>query len=270
MLLATLGFTLMQSFVKELSHYHLSQVVFFRSGITSLLCILYLRRKGVSVLPNRHGLLILRTLFGITALSFFFITVQRIPLGASVSLKYLSPVFTAIFAVLFIGEKIKGIQWLLFGIALSGVFLLKGFDSRIDTLNLILGISGAVFAGLVYVIIRKIGHSEHPMVIVNYFMFTATILSGIWMLWHWQAPSLYEWLLLLGTGVFGYVGQTYMTKAFQEEAASRVVPIKYAELIYSLMIGFLFFGEGYSLLSFLGIVMILGSMLLNLRFKETT
>ena len=198
----------------------------------------------------------------------FFITVQRIPLGASVSLKYLSPVFTAIFAVILIKEKVKPVQWILFAIALSGVFLLKGFDTRIDTLNLILGITGAVLAGLVFVLIRKIGNSEHPMVIVNYFMGSATILGGIWMLNHWVVPTLREWILLLIIGFCGYVGQVYMTRAFQAEAASRVVSIKYIEVIYSLLIGFFFFGESYSWISLLGILMIVGSMFLNLKFKK--
>jgi len=245
MLIATLGFTVMQTFIKELAHFHVSQIVFFRSGITALLCIGLLFRQGVSVLPNRHLLLFLRTIFGIISMTLFFITVQRIPLGASVSLKYLS----------------------LFATALGGVFLLKGFDTRVDTFNFILGVTGAVFAGLVYVIIRKIGNSEHPMVIVNYFMATAAILSGIWMLNHWKPPTNHEWFLLCCIGFFGFFGQTYMTRAFQAEAASRVVPIKYAELIYSLILGFFFFGEGYSVLSFIGIMLILGSMILNLRFK---
>lgn len=268
MLVATLGFTIMQTIIKELSNFHVSQIVFFRAGITSALCLIYLKRKGISFLPNRHGILILRTIFGITSMVLFFITVQRMPLGASVSLKYLSPVFTAIFAVILIKEKVKPFQWILFATALSGVFLLKGFDPRIDTLNLILGVIGAVLAGLVYVLIRKIGKSEHPMVIVNYFMGSATILGGIWMINHWVAPTMREWILLLIIGLCGYVGQVYMTRAFQAEEASRVVPIKYVEVIYSLFIGFFFFGEGYSWLSLLGIFLIVGSMFLNLRTKN--
>ena len=103
-------------------------------------------------------------------MTLFFITVQRMPFGASVSLKYLSPIFTAIFAVLLLKEKVEPIQWLFFATALGGVFLLKGFDTRIDFISLILGIIGAIFGGLVYVVIRKIGTTEHPLVIVNYFM----------------------------------------------------------------------------------------------------
>lgn len=269
MLLATIGFTGMQAFVKELSNFHVFEIVFFRSGVTAIFCILYLRRNHVALIGNNQSFLFLRAICGITSMTLFFITVQRMPLGASVSLKYLSPIFTAIFAVLLIKEKIKPIQWLCFLGALLGVYLLKGYDPRIDTINLILGITGALFGGLVYVIIRKIGTSEHPMVIVNYFMFTAAVLSGIAMIPFWRNPSLYEWLMLIGMGTFGYFGQIFMTKAFQAEAASRIAPIKYMELIYSLIIGFFIFGEAYSFLSFIGILLILASMFFNFKWSKS-
>jgi drug/metabolite transporter (DMT)-like permease len=189
-------------------------------------------------------------------------------MGASVSLQYLSPVFTAIFAVLFLKEKVRPLQWLFFAAALSGVFLLKGFDTRIDMLSLGLAITSAIFAGLVYVIIRKIGEKEHAMVIVNYFMLSTAILSGLAMIPFWQNPTATESILLIAVGVLGYFGQVGLTKGFQLELASKVAPIRYLEVIYSLVIGLVWFGEGYSLLSLLGIVLIVGSMMLNLLYKQ--
>ena len=268
MLVATLGFTVMQVFVKELSNFHVFQIVFFRSSITALLCIAYLRSKKISLVGNQQKFLFLRALCGIISMTLFFITVQRIPLGASVSLKYLSPIFTAIFAVIIIKERVKSIQWLFFVLALLGVFLLKGYDTRIDNLSFIMGILGALFGGLVYIIIRKIGSTEHSMVIVNYFMLSAAVLSGFAMIPYWQQPSFHEWLMLIGMGTVGYFGQIYMTKSFQIEAASRVAPVKYMELIYSLIIGLIWFGETYELLSLLGIVLILLGMIFNLMVKK--
>ena len=84
----------------------------------------------------------------------------------------------------------------------------------------------------------------------------------------WKNPTLYEWFLLIGTGIFGYFAQFYMTKAFQVEATNRVAPIRYLELVFSLIIGFLWYGEGYSFLAFLGILLIIGSMILNLMVKK--
>jgi drug/metabolite transporter (DMT)-like permease len=147
------------------------------------------------------------------------------------------------------------------------LILLKGIDTRIDTIQLILGIIGAIAGGFVYVIIRKIGTEEHPLVIVNYYMLTAGVLAGIGMIPVWTNPTLFEWVLLIIIGSLGYYGQLTMTQAFQMESASRMAPIKYMELVYSLIIGLIWFGESYTILAFLGMLLIMGSMLVNLKYK---
>lgn len=267
MLLSALAFTFMQVFVKELTNFHVFQIVFFRAGVTAILAMAYLKAKRISLIGNNQKLLFLRAFCGLTSMTLFFTTIQRLPLGASVSIRYLAPIFSAVFALLFIREKIKTIQWIYFGLALLGVFMLKGFDTRIDSVSFALGVLGAVFAGLVYVLIRRIGQTEHSMVIVNYFMLSATVLGGITMIPYWKTPSLSELFLLIVMGGIGYFGQIYMTKAFQLEEVNRVAPIKYTELIYSLIIGLVWFGEVYTIISFLGILLIFIAMMLNLTAK---
>ncbi len=267
MLLAALFFAGMHVLIKTLVDYHVLEIIFFRSIITAVICIFYLRSRNIPMRGNNQKNLFLRAFFGVMTMSLFFITLQRMPMGASVTLKYLSPIFAAVFAVIFLKEIIRPLQWLFFLTAFAGVLMMKGFDPRIDTINLILGITGAVFGGLVYVMIRKIGTSEHPMVIINHFMLFATTLAGIGMIPFWHTPALYEWGVLLGIGTLGYFGQVYMTKALQVEMASKVAPVKYSEVIFSLVLGMIWFDEGYSFMSLIGIFVIIGSMLMNLVAK---
>ncbi len=268
MLLAGLFFAVMQGLIRGLENVHVFQIVFFRSGVTALLAIFLLRRKGLSLKGNKQGLLLLRALFGVTSMTLFFFTLQRMPLGASVALKYLSPLFAAVFAVLLLKEKVRPLSWVLFMVALGGVALLKGFDGRIEPLNLVLSVSGALFGGLVYVTIRRIGDTEHPLVIINYFMLSATILSGVAMIPVWQTPSLPKLAILLTVGGLGYFAQMYMTRSFQREKASRVAPFKYMEVTYALLIGLVFFEESYPILSLLGILLIIIAMLGNLLLRR--
>ena len=153
--------------------------------------------------------------------------------------------------------------------ALSGVFLLKGFDSRIDNWSLGIGLLGAIAGGIVYPIIRKIGNSEHPIVIINYYMFSASLIMAVLMIPYWQPLSNMEWVYLIIVGSSGFFGQIFMTKAFQMEAVSKIAPMKYLEVVYALLIGLIWYGEIYAFLSFLGIVLIIGGMFLNLKFKST-
>ena len=107
MIISTLFFAVMQAIAKTLSHLPVMEVLFFRSSITAIFCIFYLKRHNISLIGNNQKWLFIRAFFGILSLFLFFITLQKIPIGAAVSLKYLSPIFTAIFAIFLLKEKIK-------------------------------------------------------------------------------------------------------------------------------------------------------------------
>lgn len=268
MFLATICFTIMQVFVKELATMHTFEITFFRSVVTALFCFIYLWYQKLPMIGNNQKILFLRAFLGIISMTSFFFTVQWMPFGASVSIKYLSPVFAAITAVVVLKEKIKPIQWLFFGMALLGVLLLKGFDSRIDKWSLSIGILGAIAGGLIYPLIRKIGDTEHPFTIINYFMFTASIVLGILMIPYWRDPIGVEWVYILLLGTAGFFAQVFMTQAFQMEEVSLIAPMKYLEVVYALLIGLIWYGEAYAFLSFIGILLIFLGMSLNIRFKQ--
>lgn len=72
------------------------------------------------------------------------------------------------------------------------VLVLKGFDTQIGTTGLILALASAFFSGLVFIVIRKIGDSDHPVVIVNYFMMIAVLVGGILCIPYWKTPIGWE------------------------------------------------------------------------------
>ena len=201
-------------------------------------------------------------------MSLFFESMKYLPAGTAVSLRYLSPIFAAVFAVFILKEKIKPIQWLLFVVAFTGVLILRGFDNTISTYGLSLILLAAVFSGLVYIVISKIGTTEHPVVVVNYFMIIATIVGGALSLKNWIQPIGIEWILLLSLGVYGYIGQLYMTMAFQSAKANQVAPFKYIEVVFTLLLGVFFFAEIYTVWSIVGIVLIVSALILNVLYSQ--
>ena len=80
-------------------------------------------------------------------------------------------------------------------------------------------------------------------------------------------PQGHEWLLLLILGFFGFFGQYYMTKAFQNGEASKIAPIKYSEVVFTLSFGVYWFGEVYSLTSLIGIALVIISLTLSVLYK---
>lgn len=268
MFLAAALFAVMNALAKSLEDYHTFQIVFFRSLGTVILCMSYMFHKKIDLFGTHKKLLILRGVVGVTSLVFFFMSLKLLPLGTAVSIRYLAPIFGGMFAVWLLKERIKPIQWFYFLIAFAGVVMLKGFESNISLLGLTYVLISAVLVGMVYVLIRKIGSREHPFVIINYFMVIGLVVGGIFMIPNWKTPTNTDLLLLLSMGIVGFGGQVFMTKAFQLEEASRIAPIKYAEAIFALLVGWLWFGEGYTIFGLLGIALIMGGMFLNVLVKK--
>lgn len=267
MIISTSAFTLMNALIKYLEGIPALELVFFRCLGSFVLCMGYLSYHRIPILGTHRGWLIARALVGGVAMSLFFLAIKALPFGSVVSLRYLSPIFAALFAMYLLREKVRPIQWFFFLLAFGGVLLLKGFDPQINLKGLSLIVGSAVLSGLVYVIIRKIGQREHPVVIVNYFMFIALLGSGLYSAFYWKAPKAEEWGILLFLGVLGFFGQWYMTRAFQIARASAIAPMKYLEVIFALLIGWSYFGESYSDVALLGIAMILIGMFCNLQVK---
>ena len=119
------------------------------------------------------------------------------------------------------------ISALFFAMAFTGVLVLKGFDAQLNWFGLILIFISAIFIGLVYIVISKIGQNDHPVVIVNYFLVISTIIGGLLSINTWVQPVGKEWFLLMALGVFGYFGQVNMTKALQMAATNQIAPFKY-------------------------------------------
>ncbi|WP_262710138.1 DMT family transporter [Maribacter aurantiacus] len=263
MIISTFSFTLMNAFVKYLSHFPTFEIVFFRSVGSLFLATSYILIKGIPIMGNNKKLMLYRSFAGLTAMSLFFMSLKYIPVGTAVSLRYIAPIFATFFAVFWLKEKLRAVQWLLFLIAFCGVLVIKGFGEDLDTTGLLLVLTASVFSGLVYVLIRRIGNGDHPLVVVNYFMFIATLIGGLLSINNFMLPKGNDWFLLLSLGFFGFFGQLFMTKAFQVAKTTLVAPLKYIEVIFTLTIGVFWFGDFYSFFSLLGILMIIGALVAN-------
>jgi drug/metabolite transporter (DMT)-like permease len=99
-------------------------------------------------------------------------------------------------------------------------------------------------------------------------MATGTVLGGLLSIGNWRNPVGMEWLLLGALGIVGFIGQLYMTKAFQIASTNQIAPLKYLEVIFTVMIGAFWFMEIYTFWSLLGILMVMAGLTLNILYKQ--
>ncbi len=268
MIVSAFAFTLLNALVKELHHFSVYQVVFFRSIGTLVFTIPLILKKKISFFGTNKKLLLLRGILGVISLTCFFQSLNYLDVGTAVSLRYTSPIFAAIFALLFLKEKIKLVQWLLFFLAFLGVLILKGSGSNMNSTGLLFVFLSAISLGLIFVVIRKIGNTENPLIIINYFMIMTFIFGGVMTFENWKPPNIEELTLLSSLGVFGYVGQLYMTKSFQYHETNIIAPLKYLEVVFTIMIGVFWFEEVYNLYTLLGVLLILLGLSYNVYLNK--
>ena len=267
MLLAGVFFSIMNVSVKYISHLPAIEIIMFRSLFSFVVSYIILKKKKIPPFGKNKKLLILRGVTGSVGLISFFYTLQNIPLASAVTIQYLSPIFTSLLGIFIVKERVKPLQFLYFAIAFAGVVIIEGFDPRISPWWLSIGIISAFFSGLAYNIIRKISSSEHPLVIVFYFPLVALPLVTVVSIFKWVQPQGWDWLILLGIGIFTQLAQYFMTMAYQNAQLSKIASLNYIGIIYALGFGFLFFNETYDLLIYLGMLMVLAGVILNIRSK---
>ncbi|BAO75896.1 integral membrane protein, DUF6 [Winogradskyella sp. PG-2] len=257
----------MNLMAKYLQDFHPIQVVFFRTFGTFIFIFPYMVYKKVPIAGKYVFWLSIRGILSFISLALFFKVVQDIPLGSAVALRYTAPIFSVILAFFFLKEKVKFWQWISLIIALIGAFIMKGVDFRIDTSSFTLIMLSSLFVGGVFVIIRFLGPKEHYLTIINYFM-VFSIIGSLFFISKWRMPIGEEWLWISLIGTLGLVGQVFLTKSFQLAETSAVAPLKYMELVYALLFGFLLFGETYGLWPIIGMLLVVLGMLLNIIIKR--
>lgn len=266
MFLSTLAFSLSNVFVKQVAHIPAMETVFFRCSIAVIFCLVGLYRAKADPIGSNRLQLILRGGFGTAALFFFFLTLREIPLASAMTIQYLSPIFTTIIAIFVLSEKVRSSQWLFYLIAFSGVLVIHQVDSRISPLYLTLGILSAFCSGMAYNLVRSLRGREHPLTVVFHFQLVGAIAGFVSLFFAWETPRGWDWLFLFLIGVFSQLGQIFLTNALQKEAVAGVAIINYTGLIYAITIGWIIFGEGQTVLSLTGMMLVVVGVLLSVIY----
>jgi drug/metabolite transporter (DMT)-like permease len=99
-------------------------------------------------------------------------------------------------------------------------------------------------------------------------MLIATFVGGVGCFFFWEAPSLKDLILLFSLGIFGFFGQLFMTKAFQNAEAHMVAPFKYVEVLFTLLFGVFVLYESYDFFHLVGTFLVVFSLVLNVLYKS--
>ena len=267
MFLSVCAFSIMDLIVKWSDTYPLGEVLFFRGffGILFYFFIIPKQRIKNFYYTKRAGLHFLRCVFGLIALIAIFIALRNLPLATVVSISFAAPIFTTIFSIFFLSEKVGFYRWLAVFVGFFGIIIITepGFSS----LN-IYYIYPIIFClGLSYVAIaiRQLSTTEPVWLISLNFSAAITIVSLFTIPFGWIMPNVQDLFLLSLIGVFGGVANLWLSQSYKFSEVSLVTPLKYLALVFAIIFGYFIWDEVPTIKTLSGALLVIISSIIIFR-----
>ena len=261
MFLSVCAFSIMDLIVKWSDNYPLGQVIFFRGffGLVFYYFIIPKKRIKDFYFTKRPLLHLSRCFFGLAALLSIFTALRNLPLATVVSITFAAPIFTTIFSIFFLSEKVGYFRWLAVIVGFVGILIISepGFSS----LNIYYIFPVIFVLGMSYVAIsiRQLSSTE-PVWLISLFFSAAITIAGIFTIpFGWLMPSFTDLILLSMIGFFGGVANLWLSQSYKFSEVSLVTPLKYLALVFAIGFGYFIWQEIPSSKTLIGATLVITS-----------
>jgi drug/metabolite transporter (DMT)-like permease len=188
----------------------------------------------------------------------WFTALPQIPLADMTAIGFTGPIFIMIGAAWFLDEPMRKDRWIAAIVGFAGVLVvvLPKMSGDGGWFNLVMLASSPVFAAS-FLITKALTRYEKPGVIVLWQALTVSVLSLPMALPHWQMPTPLQWLGFAATGVLGTLAHYCLTRAFALADISATQSLRFLDLVWASVLGWLVFGDVPSQSTWLGAFVIL-------------
>ena len=267
MFLSVCAFSIMDLIVKWSDDYPLGQVIFFRGffGIVLYYFVIPKERIRDFYFTKRPLLHFSRCFFGLAALLSIFTALRNLPLATVVSISFAAPIFTTIFSIFFLSERVGYFRWLAVFIGFVGILIIS--EPGLSSLNVYYIFPVIFVLGMSYVAIsiRQLSSTE-PVWLISLFFSAAITIAGLLTLpFGWIMPSFYDLTLLSMIGFFGGVANLWLSQSYKFSEVSLVTPLKYLALVFAIVFGYLIWGEVPSVKTLIGAILVIASSIIIFR-----
>jgi len=175
--------------------------------------------------------------------AFWFFAMTQIPIAEVTAMGYLTPIFLTIGAAIFLRERLQARRLLAIGVALFGAMVILRPGFREVSVGHLAMLANALFFGTSYLIAKHMTGRTSPVVIVGMLSITVTIGLAPLAAAVWVTPTLVQlgWIFLIAC--FATAGHYTMTLAFAAAPIAVTQPVTFLQLVWSVALGALYFGE---------------------------
>ena len=229
---------------------------YFFTVVFTLPIMIFFFKKQL-VWSDKPKLQILRGLILLSANICFFYAISIISLAKALTLAFVAPLIVTAFSPIMLGEKVGFRRWtaVVVGFVGSLVVIRPGFVE----LNFasLAALGTGILYGFYLIITRKLSTSDNPLLTLLMTGMVGAILVSAIIPFYWVKPSLNQWSLMAGIGVFACIGHFFLILSLKYADASKLAPLGYTEIIPNVLIGYYFFSELPDNWTYLGLFIII-------------
>ena len=234
----------LQMMVKQasLSGVALPEIMFWRqaASVPAILGWLALtgglHRLKTQRLANHAG----RASAGMFGMVCNFGSLTLLPLAEATTFGFTAPLFAVILTGLALREYVGPWRWSAVVIGFAGVVVIaQPGHQPISMLGAAAGLGSGLMVAVISFQIRDLARTEEGISVVFYFALFGAMLMALFMPFYMTSHTAAQWLLLIGLGLVGTVGQILMTASLRFAAVSTVIVMDYTALIWATLYGWL-------------------------------
>lgn len=233
---------------------------FWRQFIGFVIILPIVLRHGLPGLRTRQlGTHLVRNLMGYIGIALSFYSVTLIPLADSLALQFTLPLFTIVFAMIILSERV-GVHRLAAtaaGFVGALVILRPGFAEI--RFGMIVALGAAAFLAISDTLVRRLSRAEPTTLIVFYSYALQVPIAFAVALFHWVTPARADWPWLIALGLCSFIASWSLSRAFILAEASLVSPVLFLRLPIVSAIGYVFFAQVPDVWAWIGAVVIFAS-----------
>jgi drug/metabolite transporter (DMT)-like permease len=243
------------------------QVMELRSLIGFFLLYPLVRRNGglAAMKTSRPIQHIGRNLIHYGAQLGWFFALTLIPLGQVVSIEFTMPIWTAILAASFLGERIT--IWKITAIVLGIVGVIVIVRPATGEINQgqLIALAAAVGFGVSVAMMKSLTRTEKTVAIIFWMLVVQSAAGLLPALYVWKWPSAHIWGWITVIAFCGTFSHYCMARAMLHADATIVLPMDFLRVPLTATLGWLLYSERLDMLTVLGAMLILTGNLLNLK-----
>ncbi len=266
--IGTLCFSVMIALIKLAGQrLHVTQILFVRQAVMMLLAMPVIISGYPGSLRSARPLLqVGRIGVAFAAMMLGFTAVVHLPLAEATTISFSKTFFMTLLAIFLLGETVRAPRWTAVAIGFAGVLLIVWPDdlSRLDVYHL-MALGSAMCVGFVMILVRMLSQVDRPVTILSFQAIGVGLLMLVPMMFHWQTPTVNEWLILGAIGAISAVGQTITIYALRAGEASAMAPLDYTRLVFTTLLGLWLFAEWPEPRVGLGALIIVGAALYTMH-----